>query len=76
MAHREVTMLEVKEVLKLWLGGLAKNRIASGPGPDVRTVSRYLREAKAVRLQAGQGDPGIACFWRSVRPGRAPRPEG
>jgi transposase len=56
MAHREVTMLEVKEVLRLWLGGVPKKRIASGLGLDVKTVRRYLRAAKAVGLEAGQGE--------------------
>lgn len=28
MAHREVTILEVKEVLMLWLRGVPKKRIA------------------------------------------------
>jgi hypothetical protein len=32
MAHREVTMLEVKEVLRLWLEGVAKKRICFWPG--------------------------------------------
>jgi len=31
MGYREVTMVEVKEVLRLWLGGVAKKRIAGRP---------------------------------------------
>jgi len=56
MAHREVTMLEVKEVLRLWLGGVPRKRIAAGLGLDVKTVRRYLCAAKAVGLEAGQGE--------------------
>jgi DNA-binding NarL/FixJ family response regulator len=38
MGYREVTMVEVKEVLRLWLGGVAKKRIAAELGLDVKTV--------------------------------------
>ena len=31
MPYREVTMFEVKEVLRLWLAGVAKKRIAARP---------------------------------------------
>jgi hypothetical protein len=34
VAYREVGMLEVKEVLRLWLGGAAKKRIARHLGLD------------------------------------------
>jgi hypothetical protein len=33
MAHREVTMLEVKEVLRLCVGGLPKKRVAARARP-------------------------------------------
>jgi transposase len=59
MAHREVTMLEVKEVLRLWLGGVAKKQIASGLGLDVKTVRRYLRAARGVGLEEGRGEQAL-----------------
>jgi transposase len=73
MAHREVTMLEVKEVLRLWLGGVPKKRIAAGLGLDVKTVRRYLRAAKAAGLEAGQGeraldDALLLAVMEQVRP--------
>ena len=43
MAHREVTMLEVKEVLRLWLAGVPKKRIAAGLGL-VEPVTEYCTE--------------------------------
>mgnify|MGYP001558959160 CR=1 FL=1 len=46
MAYREVTMLEVKEVLRLWLTGVRKKRIAAQLGLNVKTVRRYLRAAQ------------------------------
>jgi hypothetical protein len=42
MAFREVAMLEVKEVLRLWLLGVPKKGIAAQLGFDVNTVRRYL----------------------------------
>jgi hypothetical protein len=36
MAYREVTMVEVKEVLRLWLAGGKKKRIAAQLGMDAR----------------------------------------
>ena len=53
MAHREVTMLEVREVLRQWLSGVPNKRIAGGLGLDVKTVRRYLKAAKAVGLGMG-----------------------
>ena len=47
MAYREVTMLEVKEVLRLWLGGVRKKRIAAQLGLNIKTVRRYLSAAHA-----------------------------
>src|SRR2546422_6927910 len=47
MGYREVTMLEIKEVLRLWCGGAARKRIAAQLGLDIKTVRRYLRAAQA-----------------------------
>ncbi len=47
MAHREVTRLEVKEVRRLWLGGVARKRIAAQLGVNVKTVRRYITAAEA-----------------------------
>lgn len=48
MAFREVTVIETKEVLRLWRSGVAKKRIAAQLGLDVKTVRGYLRVAEAV----------------------------
>jgi transposase len=55
MAYREVTMLEVKEVLRLWLGGAPKKRIAAQLGLNVKTVRRYLGAARAGGLARESG---------------------
>ena len=44
MAYREVTMLEVKEVLRLWVSGVRMKRIAAQLGLNIKTVRRYLRK--------------------------------
>lgn len=57
-AYREVTMLEVKEVLRFWLGGVRKKRIASQLGLNIKMVRRYLR-AGSLRGTAPVLDPTI-----------------
>ena len=42
MPYREVTMIEIKEVLRLWLAGVAKKRISEQLGIDRKTVRRYI----------------------------------
>jgi len=54
MAYREVTMIETKEVLRQWLAGVPKKRIASLLGTDPKTVRRYVKAAKTLGLVAGQ----------------------
>lgn len=45
--YREVTMIEIQEVLRLWLDGVPKKRIARRLGCDPKTVRRYVRAAEA-----------------------------
>jgi hypothetical protein len=51
--YREVRMTEIKEVLRLWLAGSGKKRIAAQLGMDAKTVRRYARAALAVGLHQG-----------------------
>lgn len=55
MAYREVTMVEVKEVLRQWLGGEPKKRVAARLSLSPRTVRRYceLAERHGARVQDG-----------------------
>jgi hypothetical protein len=73
MAYREVMMLEVKEVLRLWLAGIPKRRIAAQLVLDVKTVRRYLAAAQASGLAREQGvealdDVVVASVLAAVRP--------
>ena len=53
MAYREVRMIEVKEVLRLWLAGVPKARIAATRGVDRKTIRRYIALAAAHGLKPG-----------------------
>lgn len=55
MAYREVTMIEIKEVLRLRALGVAKKRIATQLGLDPKTVRRYLEVGEAHGVVAGAG---------------------
>src|SRR5438045_306435 len=73
MAHREVTLLEVKEVLRLWLSGIPKKRVAALLGYDPKTVRRYLKAARELGLPSERGPGGIddalvAAVVAQVRP--------
>jgi IS30 family transposase len=43
MAFREITLQEVKEVVRLWRARVPRKRIAGQLGLDVKTVRRYVR---------------------------------
>lgn len=55
MAYREVTMIEIKEVLRQWLAGMPKKRIAAQRGLDPKTVRRYIAQAEACGIQLEEG---------------------
>jgi hypothetical protein len=50
MVFREVTVIETKEVLRLWRSGVAKKRIAAQLGVDVKTVRGYVKVAERLEL--------------------------
>ena len=80
MPYREVTMFEVKEVLRLWLAGVAKKRIAAQLGLDPKTVRRYLRATAAAGLRAdgtAVSDDEVREVLLALQPvGGRPRGEG
>ena len=82
MAFREVTMLEIKEILRLWLAGVPKKRIAQQLGFDVKTVRRYLAAARARGVEPAHGlaaldDELVAAVVAATQPGTGrPRGEG
>jgi transposase len=53
--YREVTMVEVKEVLRLWRAGVPRKRVAAQLGLAPRTVRRYLEAATAAGVRGIAG---------------------
>jgi len=50
MSYRELTMIDVKEVLRRWVAGHSNRKIAHDTGADRGTVSRYVAVAQAIGL--------------------------
>ncbi len=55
--YREVTMIEVTEVLRLWRAGLPTKRLAAQLGLDPKTARRYLMVAEGVGLRPAGPPP-------------------
>ena len=47
MAYREVTRVDIQEIIRRWQAGEGCRRIASGTGLSRNTVRKYLTAAKA-----------------------------
>jgi transposase len=80
MAFREVTMLEVKEVLLRWLDGGSKKAISRQVGVARNTVRNYIEAASAEGLAPGCGvaaltDERLAAVLVRLR-GAVPREHG
>ena len=79
MAYREITVIEIKEVLRLWLQNRQGLRpIADDVGVDRKTVRRYIEAAQAAGLvrDGGEGqltDELLGAVIEAVRP---ERPDG
>lgn len=59
MAFREVTMFEIKEVVRQWLRGHGVKTIARSVSADPKTVRRYVRAAEGVGLAQSDGVGGL-----------------
>lgn len=80
MAFREVSVDEIREVLRVWLGvaglpTLGSRRIATHCGLDRKTVRRYVEAAQAAGLRRGDDvsavdDELIGAVAEAVRPVR------
>jgi transposase len=54
MPYREITMLEIKELLRLWLAGAGNKTIAARLGIDPKTVRRYVGVGREHGLSPGK----------------------
>lgn len=75
MAFREVTVIEVREVLRGWLGGAGLRKVAEQAGVDRKTARRYVEAAQAAGLVRDGGvdqltDGLIGEVVERVRPAR------
>jgi transposase len=75
--YREVTMIEVREVLRLRGAGLPKKRIAAQLGLDPKTVRRYLQAAATagVPVSASMSDEAVREVLLALHPASG-RPRG
>ena len=66
--YREVTMIEVKEVLRLRREGVPTKRLAAQLGLDPKTVRRYLGAATAAGVRSTVGCPRMRTCARCCSP--------
>lgn len=75
MSYREVSVIEVREMLRLWLEGRGFREVARLSGTDRKTVRRYVDRARACGLDRdGEAcqltDELLAAVIAGVRPSR------
>jgi len=78
MAFREVSVVQIKEVLRLWLRGVGERRIADGVGIDRKTVRRYVEAARTLGLNRSGAERQITdeLIGQLVECVRPHRPDG
>jgi hypothetical protein len=74
MSYREVSVIEVREILRLWLQGRGLREVARLSGADRKTVRRYGDRARACGLDRDDAcqltDGLLAAVIGGVRPSR------
>lgn len=75
MGFREVSVVEVREVLRAWLEGHGLRKVGERAGVDRKTARRYVEAAQAAGLtrDAGAGalsDALVGAVVEAVRPAR------
>jgi transposase len=78
VSYREVSVIEVREVLRAWLAGVGLRTVAAQAGVDRKTVRRYVAAAEVVGVVRGGGvgqltDEVVGAVVSAVRP---VRPQG
>ena len=80
MAYREVTDMEIKEVLRQWLLGAGMKTLATRTGVDVKTARKYVRAAESLGLRRDSGADALDDAWmarlRSALDQARARPRG
>jgi transposase len=75
VGFREVSVVEVREVLRAWLEGLGLRKVAERAGVDRKTARRYIDAAQAAGLSRDVGveavtDGLVGAVVEAVRPAR------
>jgi len=75
MGFREVSVVEIREVLRAWLEGAGLRTVAARAGVDRKTARRYVEAAQAAGLERSASvgavdDELIAAVVTAVRPVR------
>ena len=75
MSYREVSVIEIREILRLWLAGRGYREVARLSGSDRKTVRRYVDRARACGLDRDGAacqltDELLAAVIAEVRPSR------
>ena len=75
MGFREVSVVEVREVLRAWLQGAGLRKAAERAGVDRKTARRYVAAAQAAGLSRDAGvaavtDELVGVVVEAVRPAR------
>ncbi|WP_327097400.1 hypothetical protein OIE68_00500 [Nocardia vinacea] len=55
MSYREVSVIEIREILRLWLQGRGLREVARLSGSDRKTVRRYVERAQSCGLDRDGG---------------------
>ena len=78
MAFREVSVIEVREVLRAWLAGVGLRAVAAQAGVDRKTARRYVQAAEraGVVRDGGLGQLSDDVIGRVVAAVRPARPAG
>lgn len=75
MGFREVSVVEIREVLRAWLEGSGLRRVAERAGVDRKTARRYVQAAETAGLDRSAGpdavtDELVGAVVAAVRPVR------
>lgn len=76
VGYREVSVVQIREILRLWVRGRRVRAIARLTQTDRKTVGRYIEAASAAGLTPDQGEEAITdeligAVVEAVRPARA-----
>jgi transposase len=78
MSYREVSVIEVKEILRLWLAGHSLRSVTNLAGVDRKTVRRYIAAAQIVGVSqdCGVGQLSDELLGQVIAAVRPDRPRG